>query len=434
MRAADEKKDPPKKSADVSTKPADAGPDFAIQGEYEGEIKDQGKVGAQVFALGDGKFDVYLLSGGLPGAGWDGKGRTKIAAKTEGGKTTITGKAPSPAKVEVPYPGRLDKLNVRNGDAVKKGDVMAVFHSIEVELELANAKRELQNAAEERRVLGLRKLDATKPEQIKALEKDLVEAAKKLEVASKEISKWKAVKEACTLRAPVSGAVSEVPRIDDVGRLFRDGPFCTITAKEWSGVIADGKLTAKGPDGDIALKKVERKSKTLGERPPEGTLVLFDGKSADEWKNGKIVEQNLLGVGTDSKKAIGAGKLHVEFRTPFMPKARGQGRGNSGVFIQGVEIQVLDSFGLEGKADECGALYGKRKPDVNMCLPPLSWQTYDVEIKELDGNVVATVWHNGVMVHENFVLKKGPIKPATIHLQNHGNPVTYRNIWFVERN
>jgi hypothetical protein len=86
-----------------------------------------------------------------------------------------------------------------------------------------------------------------------------------------------------------------------------------------------------------------------------------------------------------------------------------------------------------GKADECGAFYGKRKPDVNMCLPPLASQTYDVEIKELDGNVVATVWHNGVMVHENFVLKKGPIKPATIHLQNHGNPVAYRNIWFAEK-
>jgi hypothetical protein len=292
--AADEKKDPPKKP-DVSTNPSDAGPDFVIQGEYEGEMKGRGKFGAQVFALGDGKFDVYFLSGGLPGAGWDTKGRTKVAARTDGDRTALNDKA------------------------------------------------------------------------------------------------------------------------------------------AWSGTIGGGVLKGEGPKDEVfELKKVERKSKTLGEKAPDGALVLFDGKNADEWKGGKIVEEKLLNCGTDSKKGIGAGKLHVEFRTPFMPKARGQGRGNSGVFVQGVEIQVLDSFALEGKADECGSFYGKRKLDVNMCLPPLSWQTYDVDIKELDGNVVATVWFNGVQVHENFVLKKGPIKPATINLQNHGNPVAFRNIWFVE--
>jgi len=292
--AFDEKKEPPKKPADVFTNPADAGPDFKIQGEYQGKLGSTSKLGAQVFALGDGKFDVYFLTGGLPGDGWDTKGRTKVAAKTEGDRTSI-----------------LDKT--------------------------------------------------------------------------------------------------------------------------WSGTIADGVIKGMaGEDAPFELKKVERKSKTLGEKAPGGALILFDGTNADEWKGGKIVEDNLLNCGTDSKKGIGAGKLHVEFRTPFQPKARGQGRGNSGVFVQGVEIQVLDSFALEGKADECGAFYGKRKPDVNMCFPPLSWQTYDVEMKELDGNVVATVWHNGVKVHENFVLKKGPIKPATINLQNHGNPVAYRNIWFVE--
>ena len=68
-----------------------------------------------------------------------------------------------------------------------------------------------------------------------------------------------------------------------------------------------------------------------------------------------------------------------------------------------------------------------------MCLPPLSWQTYDVDIKEDDGKVLATVLHNGVLVHENFVLKKGALQPATINLQDHGNPVMYRNIWFAEK-
>jgi hypothetical protein len=281
------------KKPDVFTNPDEAGPDFKIQGEYEGTVGDA-KYGAQVFALGDGKFDVYFLSGGLPGAGWDAKERTKVDTKAADGKAVLGGK--------------------------------------------------------------------------------------------------------------------------------------------WAGEIADGKLTGKNPDGAaFSLKHVVRQSSTLGAKPPEGAYVMFDGKNADEWSGGKIVEENLLYRGTNSKKGITTGKLHVEFRTPFQPKARGQGRGNSGVYIHGVEIQVLDSFGLKGENNECGAFYSNRKPDVNMCFPPLSWQTYDVDIKlDEKENIVATVLHNGVKVHENFVLKKGPAKPAIINLQDHGNPVVYRNIWFVE--
>jgi hypothetical protein len=175
-----------------------------------------------------------------------------------------------------------------------------------------------------------------------------------------------------------------------------------------------------------------RQSRTSGAKPPAGAIVLFDGSSADEWAGGKLVEEKLLFCGTTSKKKLGAGTLHIEFRTPFQPKARGQGRGNSGVYVQGHEVQVLDSFGLEGKKDECGAFYGMAAPAVNMCYPPLSWQTYDIEIKEDKGSTVATVYHNGVKVHDNFVLRKAPPRPTTIHLQNHGNPVVYRNIWVVE--
>jgi hypothetical protein len=289
---ADSKK--PKPKPGVYTRAEDAGPDFQVQGEYEGEKSGQ-KLGAQVVALGDGKFDVYFLTGGLPGLGWDTKGRVQVSARTTSGQTTLT-------------------------------------------------------------------------------------------------------------------------------------------SKGWSGSIADGRLAGKNPEGQaFSLKRLLRQSSTLGAKSPENALVLFDGTSAAAWDKGKVVEDNLLNCGTTSKKKLAAGKLHIEFRTPFQPKARGQGRGNSGVYVQGFEVQVLDSFGLKGEKNECGAFYGRARPAVNMCLPPLSWQTYDIDIKaDKQGNTVATVLHNGVKVHDNYVLRKGAPRPTAIHLQNHGNPVVFRNIWFVE--
>ena len=139
--------------------------------------------------------------------------------------------------------------------------------------------------------------------------------------------------------------------------------------------------------------------------------------------------------------------LHLELLLPYRPDARGQGRGNSGVYqVDHYELQVLDSFGLDGKNNECGGFYTKAEPKVNMCLPPLVWQTYDIDFTNAvqeNGkkvkNAHATVKHNGVVIHNNIELpgernttaapvKAGP-EPGPVYLQNHGNPVRYRNIW-----
>jgi hypothetical protein len=301
-----------KKENETFTDPAKAGPDFAIQGEYEGEIiANDGKLkmGGQVIALGGGKFKVRLLPGGLPGDGWNSN-LLEADAETTDGKTLAA-------------------------------------------------------------------------------------------------------------------------------------------SKQFKAEIADGKLTVtEGLTMDKPLKRVERKSKTLGEKPPKDAVVLFDGKSADEWNGGKIVEENLLNNGIKSKKAFKDFKAHVEFRLPFMPNARGQGRANSGVYLQDrYEIQVLDSFGLKGENNECGAVYSQAAPLVNMCYPPLQWQTYDVEFKQArfdaEGKKTApsviTVYHNGVKVIDKFEPKsetgggqKEEDKPGPLQLQNHGNPVYFRNIWVVE--
>src|ERR1051325_6814245 len=142
-----------------------------------------------------------------------------------------------------------------------------------------------------------------------------------------------------------------------------------FAASLWSG-----KLTGDAVEGSIAgrqtgrfeLKKTPRVSPDLGKRPPDGAVVLFDGTSLDQWQSrsgGKPAPWKLLeggvvevagGGGIMTREKFGDHQLHLEFRLPYMPRFFGQGRGNSGVYIQGrYELQVLDSYGLEGLDNEC---------------------------------------------------------------------------------
>lgn len=224
----------------------------------------------------------------------------------------------------------------------------------------------------------------------------------------------------------------------------------------WNG---KDKTTLEGDqaaiDGVIkGLKKIERQSPTLGAKAPEGAVVLFDGTESSlksHWKDGaRMTDDGLLTEGVTSTDTFGNFHMHFEFRLPYMAHDQGQARGNSGCYLQGrYEVQLLDSFGLEGLDNECGGIYKAARPNVNMCLPPLTWQTYDIDFTapkfDADGkkveNARATVRHNGVVIHDNLELPAGTPggvggeapEPGPLFLQNHGDPVRYRNIWVVRK-
>jgi len=249
------------------------------------------------------------------------------------------------------------------------------------------------------------------------------------------------------------------------GRARHDGREFDVKA-----AIKGGKFTGnfKGEGvGTFAMERVFRVSRTMGAKPPKGAIVLFNGRNVKEWKRAKVkpgeddtVKWELVGGAMRVTRGPGGGniitrkkfndlKLHIEFRTPFMPEKRGQGRGNSGVYLQGrYECQVLDSYGLEGKDNECGGIYKVRPPRVNMCAPPTQWQTYDITFlaPKFDGDgkltkkATMTVLHNGVLIQDKTPVGGSTTaslggkasEPAGVYLQDHGNKVEYRNIWVVE--
>ena len=235
----------------------------------------------------------------------------------------------------------------------------------------------------------------------------------------------------------------------------RKGNEVVITNAEGNAkaVIRDGTMTISIDGNEIGtLNRVERKSPTLGKRPPQGAVVLFSGNEADlkNFREGARFENGNLREGFTSNQEFGDHALHVEYLPSYMPEARGQGRSNSGVYLQGrYEVQVLDSFGLEGADNEAGGIYKAKAPDVNMALPPLQWQTYDIDFTaakyDASGKKTsparATVKHNGVVIHDNIEIPTGTpggtqdegAGPGPLHVQNHRNPLYFRNIWVVPK-
>lgn len=240
-----------------------------------------------------------------------------------------------------------------------------------------------------------------------------------------------------------------------------DGDTIAFESNSIQATIRGGQFTGSSNKGKarFTMKKVERLSPTLGKKPPADAVVLFDGTNFDAWlppKGWEVVDGAMMvtpkGGYITSKQAFEDLEMHIEFRLPLMPKARGQQRGNSGVFIQDLyEVQVLDSYGLPGYYDECGALYKTAPPRINACAPPLQWQTFDIVYRatrhdsagKLTAHPRITVHHNGLLIHDDQEILQIPAwteverlgappkGPGRIRMQGHGNYVQYRNIWVI---
>ncbi len=238
----------------------------------------------------------------------------------------------------------------------------------------------------------------------------------------------------------------------DLGEAF--GGSYRVAAELADGTIS-GKMNGKGKPVEFKLQRVEIKPPTLGQAPPEGGVVLMDGTNLDAWERYPL-KWSLLGNGAtqvtgSNFKTIdefGSGLWHVEFMSPFMPEERGQGRGNSGVYVLGrYEVQVLDSFGLDPADNLCGGIYKMAVPRVNACLPPLTWQTYDITFTtaqfDASGNKTAnariTVLHNGILIHDDVELanptpggvSREDASTGPMLFQDHSDAVQFRNVWFV---
>ena len=221
-------------------------------------------------------------------------------------------------------------------------------------------------------------------------------------------------------------------------------------------VVASAVQCAPAGGGGPSQRKDAASSAAM-RKPPADAVILFDGKDLNNWRQPDgspavwKVEDGVMTVSRGNivtKETFGDAWIHVEFMEPDMPNARGQEKGNSGVYVQArYEIQVLDSYGIEvpGRGD-CGAIYGQYAPLVNANKPPLQWQTFDIIFRaprvDASGKTLEqgrmTVLQNDMVIHNNVELL-GPTAggdpnvaaPGPLLLQDHGHPVKYRNVWLV---
>jgi hypothetical protein len=246
---------------------------------------------------------------------------------------------------------------------------------------------------------------------------------------------------------------NQIEKIDG----FRDTPM-----------LPGGKWHLHDPDRPQPRVVTSGETFSQNAPAPSDAEILFDGKDLSKWQahrgqnatwkvqDGYVETQRGGGIRTRGKWADF--QLHVEWASPTPPRGTGQGRGNSGVLINGMyEVQVLDSYQAKTYPDgQAGAIYGQSPPLVNASKPPGQWQTYDIIFEsprwnakaELVKKAVITVLHNGVVVQNRYELTgitdgitgevpwkslskySRPHPPEVfIELQDHNNPVRYRNIW-----
>jgi len=241
-----------------------------------------------------------------------------------------------------------------------------------------------------------------------------------------------------------------------------------------AGLLLLGALARAGSDGrqDWDIHDMNRPIPPVVDPGPAGppspapadAVVLFDGKDLAQWEDmkgnpaGWKISDGFMEVvaktgSIRTRKGFGDCQLHVEWATPAVVSGEGQGRGNSGVFLMdSYEVQVMDSYNNRTYADgQAAAIYGQFPPLVNACRPPGEWQSYDIVFRAPrfgpDGSLLKparmTIFHNGILVHDNAELtgptahkarppyKAHPDK-LPISLQDHGNPTRYRNIWLRE--
>ncbi|QDT06342.1 hypothetical protein K227x_47510 [Rubripirellula lacrimiformis] len=234
-----------------------------------------------------------------------------------------------------------------------------------------------------------------------------------------------------------------------IGR--RSGEMVILSGGPWAIFVSKDACTLVDHEGNKLgkLDRVQRVSPTMHAAPPKDALVLFDGTNTEQFSNAQMTDDGLLMQGADVRPMFTDFNLHVEFKLPYMPEASDQSRANSGLYLQSrYECQVLDSFAQDAVFNGCGALYRFKKPDVNMCLPPLQWQTYDIQFTAArwasDGTKIrdahVTSWVNGVKVQDNVALP-GPTGAGKdeapmllpIRMQDHGDPVRFRNVWAIDR-